>query len=223
MFEASAMLYLYVETPLHAGSGSSVGVVDLPIQRERVTGYPVVQASGLKGKLRSEAYEWPTYKQRKAALSAEISADLQRNEKWRDKSEFAASLVKLALPLVWFALLAVFLYTRRRARQTPRQYQSAVPYPHRGLIVMLSKYSRSGDRTAPAAEISQAIDSKQLDLDQVFTGCNWGQLAFVARYHAPTLEKCWIIATLDSVPDKKDGSADEYEHAAKLVQFITQD
>jgi CRISPR-associated protein Cmr4 len=55
MFEKSEMLYLYVETPLHAGSGSSVGVIDLPIQRERVTGYPLVQASGVKGKLRAEA------------------------------------------------------------------------------------------------------------------------------------------------------------------------
>lgn len=57
MFEKSAMLYLYVETPLHAGSGSSIGVVDLPIQRERVTKFPLVQASGLKGKLRAEAGE----------------------------------------------------------------------------------------------------------------------------------------------------------------------
>lgn len=57
MFEAKSMLYLYVETPLHAGSGSSLGVVDLPVQRERVTGYPMVQSSGIKGKLRAEAVE----------------------------------------------------------------------------------------------------------------------------------------------------------------------
>lgn len=55
MFEKSAMLFLYVETPLHAGSGTSLGVVDLPIQRERTTGYPIVQASGLKGCLREAA------------------------------------------------------------------------------------------------------------------------------------------------------------------------
>lgn len=55
MFEKSAMLFLYVETPLHAGSGTSLGVVDLPIQRERTTGYPMVQASGLKGCLREAA------------------------------------------------------------------------------------------------------------------------------------------------------------------------
>ncbi len=54
MFEKKQMLFLYVETPLHAGAGRSLGVVDLPIQREKVTGYPMVQASGLKGCLRSE-------------------------------------------------------------------------------------------------------------------------------------------------------------------------
>ncbi len=55
MFEAHDMLYLYVETPLHAGMGSTVGVVDLPIQRERITHYPCVPGSGLKGALRAEA------------------------------------------------------------------------------------------------------------------------------------------------------------------------
>jgi CRISPR-associated protein Cmr4 len=55
MFGKAAMLYLYVETPLHAGSGTSLGIVDLPIQRERTTGYPIVQASGLKGCLREAA------------------------------------------------------------------------------------------------------------------------------------------------------------------------
>ena len=55
MFEATRMLFLYVETPLHAGMGSGLEAVDLPIQRERVTGYPLVQASSLKGVLRAEA------------------------------------------------------------------------------------------------------------------------------------------------------------------------
>lgn len=55
MFEKSAMLYIYVETPLHAGTGSGLGAVDLPIQRERVTGYPLLQASSLKGALRATA------------------------------------------------------------------------------------------------------------------------------------------------------------------------
>jgi len=53
MFEANSMLFIYVETPLHAGTGRGLGAVDLPIQRERTTGYPIVQASSLKGRLRA--------------------------------------------------------------------------------------------------------------------------------------------------------------------------
>lgn len=49
------LLFFYTETPLHAGTGSSVSVVDLPIQRERATQYPMVQGSGVKGALRSES------------------------------------------------------------------------------------------------------------------------------------------------------------------------
>ena len=55
MFQNKKMLFLTVETPLHAGSGRGLGAVDLPIQRERTTGYPMVQASGVKGCLRAEA------------------------------------------------------------------------------------------------------------------------------------------------------------------------
>ncbi len=54
MFDKASILFLYVETPLHAGSGTSLGIVDLPIQRERSTDYPMVQASGIKGCLRDE-------------------------------------------------------------------------------------------------------------------------------------------------------------------------
>jgi CRISPR-associated protein Cmr4 len=49
------LLFIYTETSLHAGTGSSVSAVDLPIQRERTTQYPLVQGSGVKGALRSQA------------------------------------------------------------------------------------------------------------------------------------------------------------------------
>ncbi len=52
MFKAARPLTIVVETPLHAGSGSELGVVDLPIQRERHTNHPKIEASTLKGCLR---------------------------------------------------------------------------------------------------------------------------------------------------------------------------
>jgi len=45
--------FIKVITPLHAGSGSDLGVVDLPIQRESHTGFPKIEASSLKGSIRS--------------------------------------------------------------------------------------------------------------------------------------------------------------------------
>jgi CRISPR-associated protein Cmr4 len=45
--------FIKVLTPLHAGSGSDLGVVDLPIQRESHTNFPKIEASSLKGAIRS--------------------------------------------------------------------------------------------------------------------------------------------------------------------------
>ncbi|MEN2993678.1 MAG: type III-B CRISPR module RAMP protein Cmr4 [Bacteroidia bacterium] len=47
------ILWLFTETPLHAGVGSGLGDIDLPLQRERTTGLPYIQASGIKGALRA--------------------------------------------------------------------------------------------------------------------------------------------------------------------------
>jgi len=43
---------LYALTPIHAGAGQALKAIDLPIQRERHTAWPMVQASGIKGALR---------------------------------------------------------------------------------------------------------------------------------------------------------------------------
>ena len=49
----SAFLFLHCLTGMHPGSGTALGVVDLPVQRERHTGWPVVPGSSLKGVLRA--------------------------------------------------------------------------------------------------------------------------------------------------------------------------
>lgn len=45
-------IYLHALTPVHSGTGQAVAVVDLPIAREKATGWPVIPASSLKGVLR---------------------------------------------------------------------------------------------------------------------------------------------------------------------------
>jgi len=51
VMQDKAVYLLYAETQLHAGSGPEIGSIDLPIQRERKTRFPVIQ--GIKGALRS--------------------------------------------------------------------------------------------------------------------------------------------------------------------------
>lgn len=80
MFEATAMLFISVETPLHAGTARGLGAVDLPIQRERTTNYPIIQASSLKGRLRAEA----------KSKTKDIPTNEERQQGWLSTQEFFA-------------------------------------------------------------------------------------------------------------------------------------
>lgn len=59
------LLYLYAESPVHTGAAGSLDVLDLPVQREAATGYPVIWGQSLKGALRQAARDagpgrgWP--------------------------------------------------------------------------------------------------------------------------------------------------------------------
>ncbi len=55
--QRTAVLFLHAQTALHPGSGTALGVVDLPIQRERHTQWPLVPGSALKGILRDRCRE----------------------------------------------------------------------------------------------------------------------------------------------------------------------
>ena len=46
------LIFLHALTPLHVGTGQAVANVDLPIAREKATGFPIVPASAFKGVLR---------------------------------------------------------------------------------------------------------------------------------------------------------------------------
>ena len=68
------LLTLYTRTPLHIGCGTSVDVVDLPIMRERITGFPVIPSTSLKGVLLQQGRAlWPsTTKTKKNGKEVEV-------------------------------------------------------------------------------------------------------------------------------------------------------
>lgn len=50
--QETSLLFIHAQTPLHPGSGTALGTVDLPVQRERHTLWPLIPGSTLKGILR---------------------------------------------------------------------------------------------------------------------------------------------------------------------------
>lgn len=57
--QPTRLMTLHALTFLHPGTGQTTGVVDLPVQREVHTGFPMIASSGLKGALRERAEgEW---------------------------------------------------------------------------------------------------------------------------------------------------------------------
>lgn len=49
MFTIAKPILFRAITPVHAGSGQDLGIVDMPIQREKHTGIPKIEGSGVKG------------------------------------------------------------------------------------------------------------------------------------------------------------------------------
>ncbi|HEX8565167.1 MAG TPA: hypothetical protein VF648_05820 [Pyrinomonadaceae bacterium] len=62
-------------------------------------------------------------------------------------------------------------------------------------------------------EIVKRIENNTLDIELVFSGCNWGQSAFAANFHALALKELWVITT-------EDKSSAQFERAKKLFEFI---
>jgi CRISPR-associated protein Cmr4 len=85
MFQTSKPLFFICETPLHAGSGSDLGIVDLPIQREKHTGFPKIESSSLKGAIR-EAVEGVFIKKAATELAQDAENETKKDAHKKAKS-----------------------------------------------------------------------------------------------------------------------------------------
>lgn len=86
MFERAIMVGLYSITPVHAGSGTEISAIDLPIQRERHTNFPIIWGQSLKGVLRSE------YKRYERQQGEKIPTELIFGPESGTASEYAGAI-----------------------------------------------------------------------------------------------------------------------------------
>jgi CRISPR-associated protein Cmr4 len=62
------LYFIHALSPLHAGTGQGMGVIDLPIARERATNIPILPGSSLKGVLRDACENSKEWKHRTADI-----------------------------------------------------------------------------------------------------------------------------------------------------------
>jgi CRISPR-associated protein Cmr4 len=53
MYKNRLDVFYHVKSSLHVGTGDVLGLVDLPIQREKHTSFPKIESSSLKGAIRN--------------------------------------------------------------------------------------------------------------------------------------------------------------------------
>lgn len=92
MFTNANTILLHAITPVHVGSGSEVGHVDLPIQRERHTGYPKIESSSLKGTIR---HYFESQDHKKEKLEAVFGSAEEQDETQASAASFSDARVLL--------------------------------------------------------------------------------------------------------------------------------
>ena len=75
--ELCSICKFYAVSPIHAGSGTSTSAVDLPIQRERHTNWPHIQASGVKGAFRAHFRDFANKDNDKQLINLIFGSDEQ--------------------------------------------------------------------------------------------------------------------------------------------------
>ena len=75
--ELCSICKFYAVSPIHAGSGTSTSAVDLPIQRERHTNWPHIQATGVKGAFRAHFRDFVDQNNGKQLINLIFGSDEQ--------------------------------------------------------------------------------------------------------------------------------------------------
>ena len=126
MYSKHNIVGLYCETPLHAGSGQAIGAVDLPIQREITTGWPTIQASGLKGSFR-DAYEKYNGADSIAIFGSDTSGDQSGAISIGDARLLLFPIRSSVAPFLWVTCPAILKRLKRDGKIVGEIFEWTVP------------------------------------------------------------------------------------------------
>ncbi|PDW04676.1 type III-B CRISPR module RAMP protein Cmr4 [Candidatus Viridilinea mediisalina] len=113
---STRLLFVHALSPLHAGTGQGVGVIDLPIAREKATGLPYLPGSSLKGTLRDTSGIADEQRQLMFGLETTGSEDHASSVRFSDQRLLLMPVRSLAGTFAWVTSPYVLRRFARDAR-----------------------------------------------------------------------------------------------------------
>jgi CRISPR-associated protein Cmr4 len=101
MYKIAKPFFIKAITPLHVGSGQDLGIIDMPIQRERHTGFPKIEGSSLKGSIRE------VFREKERDDKDKKKANLAFGPDSEDSGDYAGSLGFTDARLLFFPVKSV--------------------------------------------------------------------------------------------------------------------
>jgi len=203
MTQHTALIGLRAETSIHAGAGSSVNGIDLPIQREAPTDWPCVYGSAVKGALRAKAED------KLGADSASISQIFgPASDQPAEKDHAGALLVGdarlLLLPIraltchfKWLTCPAILQRLQRDSQRLGIPMSFAIPQPDKNTVITATKQDsdlfleeyrytpEDADLSRLMAAISAVSGIGDDELKPQLAIVDNDQFSFLSRYATP--------------------------------------
>jgi CRISPR-associated protein Cmr4 len=161
------LLFIQAMSPLHAGTGQGVDVIDLPIAREKSTGIPYLPGSSIKGVMRDAAESGPS-----KLPANEVNAVFGAAELENAGAAVFADARLLLLPVR--SLAGTFAYVtspyllKRFIRDAQHAAQHEIPD-----LVLLDDITRCFVIKDNALEIQNKVVLEELDLVPNRSAQNW--------------------------------------------------
>jgi CRISPR-associated protein Cmr4 len=131
------LLLLHALSPLHAGTGQGVGVIDLPIAREKATGIPFVPGSTVKGVLR-DACSDKTTREKVFGPETDKASDWAGSAQFTDQRLLLLPVRSLAGTFAWVTsplLIQRFLRDVANAPALKPTQTPSAPAPDQACVV----------------------------------------------------------------------------------------
>lgn len=181
------LLFLHALSPLHAGVGQGVGVIDLPIAREKATGLPFLPGSSVKGTLRDSCTTAATCL-RLFGPEAANAADYAGSAQFSDQRLLLLPIRSLAGTFAW---VTAPLVLRRLARDAadaglPKNEQPPSTTTLESATVRGCRIGRAGNIIRVGNQNNKVV-LEDLDLDPQVDTNNQGEVTRWAQWLADRL------------------------------------